>query len=76
MRAVNLLDGAFYAADPHPVYDELRVISPAFRDENGLWGLTSYETVAFASRRPELFSSAGGSRPLTGPLPHMIDMDD
>jgi cytochrome P450 family 142 subfamily A polypeptide 1 len=76
VRAVNLLDGAFYAHDPHPVYDELRASSPVFRDENGLWGLASYEAVAFASRRPELFSSAGGSRPLTGPLPHMIDMDD
>lgn len=77
MRAVKLLDGDFYAHDPHPVYDELRVVSPVFHDDSsGLWGLASYEAVAFASRRPDLFSSAGGSRPLTGPLPHMIDMDD
>ena len=73
---MNLLDGAFYAGDPHPAYDELRATTPVFRDESGLWGLVSYEAVAFASRRPDLFSSAGGSRPLTGPLPHMIDMDD
>ena len=73
---MNLLDGAFYAGDPHPAYDDLRATTPVFRDESGLWGLVSYEAVAFASRRPDLFSSAGGSRPLTGPLPHMIDMDD
>jgi cytochrome P450 family 142 subfamily A polypeptide 1 len=73
---VNLLDGAFYAGDPHTSYDEWRRSSPVFRDSSGLWGLATYEAVAFASRRPDLFSSAGGSRPLTGPLPHMIDMDD
>jgi len=74
---VGILEGAFYAGDPHAVYDELRAASPVFRDETcDLWGLISYEAVAFARRRPELFSSAGGSRPLTGPLPHMIDMDD
>jgi len=74
---VGLLDGTFYAGDPHPVYDSLRAASPVFRDDTcGLWGLASYEAVAYASRHPELFSSAGGSRPLTGPLPHMIDMDD
>lgn len=74
---VGLLDGAFYAGDPHPAYDALREGSPVFRDDTcGLWGLASYDAVAFASRHPERFSSAGGSRPLTGPLPHMIDMDD
>lgn len=74
---VGLLEGAFYANDPHPVYDGLRATTPVFRDDTcGLWGLASYEAVAHASRHPELFSSAGGSRPLTGPLPHMIDMDD
>ena len=74
---IGLLDGAFYAGDPHPAYDELRASTPVFRDDScGLWGVASYQAVAFASRRPDLFSSAGGSRPLTGPLPHMIDMDD
>lgn len=74
---VRLLDGAFYAGDPHPAYDALRASTPVFRDETcGLWGLASYEAVSFASRHPEWFSSAGGSRPLTGPLPHLIDMDD
>jgi cytochrome P450 family 142 subfamily A polypeptide 1 len=71
---VPLLDGAFYAGNPFPAYDAVR---PVFRDDtSGMWGLASYEAVAFASRRPELFSSAGGSRPETGPLPHLIDMDE
>ena len=74
---VGLLDGGFYAGDPHSAYDGLRATSPVFRDGTcGLWGLASYDAVAYASRHPERFSSAGGSRPLTGPLPHMIDMDD
>jgi cytochrome P450 family 142 subfamily A polypeptide 1 len=72
----ELLDGAFYAGDPHTSYDAWRG-TPVFRDETcGLWGLVSYDAVAYASRHPEQFSSAGGSRPGTGPLPHMIDMDD
>jgi cytochrome P450 family 142 subfamily A polypeptide 1 len=32
--------------------------------------------VVEASRHPSLFSSAGGSRPASMPLPHMIDQDD
>jgi cytochrome P450 family 142 subfamily A polypeptide 1 len=74
---VRLLDGDFYAGDALTSYRRLRETSPVFKDESsGFWGLASYEAVAFASRRPDLFSSAGGSRPLTGALPHMIDMDD
>ncbi len=47
-----------------------------FDDRNGVWGLASYEAVIAASKDPSTFSSAGGIRPDSGPIPMMIDMDD
>jgi cytochrome P450 family 142 subfamily A polypeptide 1 len=45
-------------------------------DENaGLWGIARYDDVLAAERDAVTFSSAGGSRPDSGPLPWMIDMD-
>ncbi len=77
LEQVRLADGAFYAGDPHPAYAALRAHAPVFRDPtSGLWGIATYDAVSWASLRPEVFSSAGGSRPYNGPLPHMIDMDD
>ncbi|OHV36585.1 MULTISPECIES: cytochrome P450 [Pseudofrankia] len=77
---LNLLDGHFYAGDhgdPHAVYAWLRANEPVFFDEHsGLWGVASYAAVLEAERNPRRFSSAGGSRPRTGAIPHMIDMDD
>ena len=40
-----------------------------------MWGLARYDDVLRASRDGATFSNAGGSRPDTGPLPWMIDMD-
>jgi cholest-4-en-3-one 26-monooxygenase len=70
-------DGAFYAENPHPVYRYLRANEPVHRDPaSGLWGLMSYDTVEYASTHPAIFSSANGSRPFTGGINHMIDMDN
>jgi cytochrome P450 family 142 subfamily A polypeptide 1 len=46
-----------------------------FDENSGLWGIATYEAVLAAGRDAQTFSSAGGSRPDTGPLPWMIDMD-
>lgn len=77
---LNLLDGRFYAGDlgdPRATYAWLRANEPVFFDEHsGLWGVASYPAVLEAEKQPHRFSSAGGSRPGTGALPHMIDMDD
>jgi cytochrome P450 family 142 subfamily A polypeptide 1 len=42
---------------------------------NSLWGVATHDALMAAARDPATFSNAGGSRPDTGPLPWMIDMD-
>lgn len=76
----NLLDGRFYAGelmDTHQAYAWFRANEPVFFDEkSGLWGVATYDAVLEAEKNPRRFSSAQGSRPGTGQIPHMIDMDD
>ena len=43
--------------------------------KNDLWGIATYGGVRAAEGNPAVFSNAGGSRPDTGPLPWMMDMD-
>ena len=70
-------DGFFYSGTPHDAYRYLRANEPIHRDPaSGLWGLMTYEAVEYASTHPAIFSSANGSRPFTGGLNHMIDMDN
>ena len=70
-------DGDFYANNPHEVYEHLRRDAPVHRDPvSGLWGISTYDLVDFASTHPKIFSSAQGSRPFTGQINHMIDMDN
>src|SRR5947207_855362 len=74
---IDLLDGAFYAGDPHPTYEWMRRNSPVYFDAaHNVWGLASYAAVLGASKDPSTFSSTGGIRPDSGPIPMMIDMDD
>lgn len=75
--AIRLLDGAFYAGDPHPYFSWLRAHAPVYWDDHGgVWGISRYEEILAISKEPQTFSSAQGSRPDTPPLPHMIDTDD
>ena len=54
----------------------MRQHSPVHFDEkNGCWGIATYDGVRQAEGNAAVFSSAGGSRPESGPLPWMIDMD-
>jgi cytochrome P450 family 142 subfamily A polypeptide 1 len=74
---IDLLDGRLYGGDAHPAYAWMRKNGGAYFDEaNNVWGAASYEAVLAASKDPATFSSAGGIRPDSGPLPMMIDMDD
>jgi cholest-4-en-3-one 26-monooxygenase len=74
---VNLLDGAWYATDPHADWTWLRAHAPAYYDPNSdVWALSRYDDVLFASRNPELFSNHDNIRPKTGHVPMMISMDD
>ena len=74
---IDLVDGNFYVDDQREKYAWMRANAPVYFDEkNGVWGLASYEAVLGASKEPKRFSSAGGIRPDSGPIPMMIDMDD
>jgi cytochrome P450 family 142 subfamily A polypeptide 1 len=74
--AIRLLDGAFYADDPHPHFRWMREHAPVYQDESGVWGLTRYDDVLAVSRRPDVFCSRESSRPDAPAMPSMINMDD
>ena len=73
---IDLLSGDFYVDGARDAYAWMRRNSPVYRDDgNGLWALATYDGVLAAERDSVTFSNAGGSRPDTGPLPWMIDLD-
>jgi cholest-4-en-3-one 26-monooxygenase len=75
--AIRLLDGRFYADDPHPHFHWLREHAPIYRDETaGVWGVARYDDVMAVSRDPETFCSRHSSRPDSPPIPSMINLDD
>jgi cytochrome P450 family 142 subfamily A polypeptide 1 len=74
---IRLLDGAFYAGDPFRAYRWMRRHEPVYWDEEGrVWGITRHADVMHVSAHPELFCSAGGSRPDAEPFPTMINFDN
>jgi cytochrome P450 family 142 subfamily A polypeptide 1 len=73
--AIDLSSGDFYV-DARERYAWLRANEPVHHDAaSNLWALSRYDDVKHAGSNPAIFSSAGGSRPETGPLPWMIDLD-
>jgi cholest-4-en-3-one 26-monooxygenase len=73
---IDFLAGEFYLDGARAAYEWLRSYAPVFFDEHsGLWGVATYDAVLTVERDAERFSNAGGSRPDTGALPWMIDMD-
>ena len=73
---IDLLSGDFYVDGARDAYAWMRHNSPVYRDDgNGLWAVATYDGVLAAERDSVTFSNAGGSRPDTGPLPWMIDLD-
>ena len=73
---IDFLAGSFFLDGARDAYRWLREHSPVHLDANsGLWGVATYDAVLAAERDPQTFSSAGGSRPESGPMPWMIDMD-
>jgi cholest-4-en-3-one 26-monooxygenase len=73
---IDFLSGQFYVDGAREAYRWLRENAPVYFDANsGLWGIATFDGVLAAERDAQTFSSAGGSRPDTGPLPWMIDMD-
>lgn len=75
--AINLLDGHFYANDPHPHFTWMRAHSPIYFDEQtGVWGVASHAGIMQASKRPQEFCNSQGMRPDQPAIPSMINMDD
>jgi cytochrome P450 family 142 subfamily A polypeptide 1 len=73
---ISLLAADFYVDGARDAYAWMRAHAPVYFDEpNHLWGVSTYAGVLAVGRDPSTFSSAGGSRPDTGPMPWMIDMD-
>jgi cytochrome P450 family 142 subfamily A polypeptide 1 len=74
---LNLLDGTWYADDPHEVWTWMRREAPVYYDESSdTWGITRHDDVLAIERDPKTFSSRRAPRPHGNPLPMMISMDD
>lgn len=74
---IHLLDGRFYASDPHRYFAWLREHAPVYWDDaSQLWGVSRHADVMQLSKRPDVFCSSGSSRPDAPPLPSMINLDD
>jgi len=74
---IRLLDGDWYAADPHTHWRWMRENAPVYWDDAGeVWGLTTFEHVLGASKDPATFSNAQGMRPDAPFIPSMINFDD
>jgi cholest-4-en-3-one 26-monooxygenase len=76
-RSLPLTAGEFWGGNPLADLAWARRNDPVHFDEAGqVWGITRYDDVVTVSRHPELFSSAGGIRPDSGPTPMLIDLDN
>jgi len=74
---IRLLDGDFWAREPHAELAWLREHEPLFRDEeSGVWGVGRHADVLAVSRDTATFSNAGGNRPDAIAFPFMINLDD
>jgi cholest-4-en-3-one 26-monooxygenase len=74
---VNLIDGDWYARDPHEDWAWMRENAPVYHDPNSdVWAITRYEDLRAVSTRPGDFSNHENIRPKTGHVPMMISMDD
>ena len=73
---IDLLDGRFYAADPHPRFAWMRKNAPVYFDEkNQVWGITRHAHVQEVAKSPQIFCNGQGMRPDSPPIPSMINMD-
>ena len=74
---IQLLDGHFYASDPHRHFRWMREQAPVYWDAAGaVWGVARHEDIMAISKDPETFCSRFSSRPDAAPIPSMINLDD
>ena len=74
---IDLLDGTWYADDPHEGWTWMRKHAPVYHDPwSDCWAVTTYDDVLDVSKRPTRFSNAENIRPGGFGVPMMISMDD
>ena len=74
---IGLIDGFFYATDPHEQYTWMRANAPVYWDAGGaVWGITRYDDVMTCSKDSATFCNRHGMRPDSPAIPSMINMDD
>jgi cholest-4-en-3-one 26-monooxygenase len=77
LPGLNLLDGRWYADDPHEVWTWMRREAPVYWDEEAeVWGIARYDDILAVEKDPATYSSRRGPRPHMEPFPSMISMDD
>lgn len=77
LEHVDLLDGNWYASQPHDDWTWMRQNAPVYYDPNcDIWAVARYDDVLSVSRDPRTYSSYKAPRPKGRPLPMMISMDD
>jgi cytochrome P450 family 142 subfamily A polypeptide 1 len=73
---ISLMDGRFYADDPHPHFAWMRENAPVYRDETGgVWGITKHADLLACSKDSETFCNRFGMRPDSPAIPSMINFD-
>ena len=61
---LNLLDGSWYADDPHTIFDEMRSSAPVHYDPVGaVWGIFKHADVLAVEKDAKTFSSHRAPRP-------------
>jgi cytochrome P450 family 142 subfamily A polypeptide 1 len=74
---IDLLDGHWYAREPHDTWEWMRHHAPVYWDaEREVWGITRYADVLAIEKDTATFSSRRSPRPHGNGLPMMISMDD
>src|SRR5436190_17712430 len=72
-----LVQGEFYAGDPHSCFTWMRQHAPVYWCERSeVWGVTLHEDVQRLSRDADSFCNRHGMRPDSIPVPSMINLDD
>lgn len=75
-EGISLMDGRFYADDPHEHFRWMREHAPLYWDETaGVWGVTRHADLMACSKDSETFCNRFGMRPDAPAIPSMINFD-
>ena len=70
---IRLIDGDWYADDPHPHFDWMRANAPVYWDEaSEVWGVTRHDLLMRMSKDSQHFCNRYGMRPDSPPIPSML----